>query len=148
MRRYRTYLAVAGPLSAGAERIIPRATMVTASIGLGFLITFYYQRIFGTLSGWTFGQVSGLAIARREAARLLSGSFIPLWFFPPWAFDIAGLLPFQAMYHTPLSILIGKIEGGEALRAIAVQAVWIAGFALLAHVIWRRGVRKLVVHGG
>ena len=125
-----------------------RVALTVVSIGLGFLITFYYQHIFGTASFWTFGQVSGLAIARREAARLFSGSFIPLWFLPPWAFDLAHALPFQAMYHTPLSILIGKLDGGAALRAVAVQAVWIVVLALLAHLVWRRGVRRVVVHGG
>jgi len=125
-----------------------RAALTVLSIVLGFLLTFSVQHLFATASFWTHGQVSGMTIARREAARLFSGSFIPLWFFPPWAFDMARALPFQAMYHTPLSILIGKLEGGAALRAVAVQAVWIVVLALLAHLGWRRGMRRVVVHGG
>lgn len=140
--------AFAGLSSGGGGSGTARVALTVLSIVLGFLLTFSFQHLFATASFWTHGQVSGMTIARREAARLFSGSFIPLWFFPPWAFDIAQALPFQAMYHTPLSILIGKLEGGAALRALAVQAVWIVVLALLAHLGWRRGLRRVAVHGG
>ena len=140
--------AFAGLSSGGGGSGTARVALTVLSIVLGFLLTFSFQHLFATASFWTHGQASGMTIARREAARLFSGSFIPLWFFPPWAFDIAQALPFQAMYHTPLSILIGKLEGGAALRALAVQAVWIVVLALLAHLGWRRGLRRVAVHGG
>ncbi len=140
--------AFAGLSSGGGGSGTARVALTVLSIVLGFLLTFSFQHLFATASFWTHGQVSGMTIARREAARLFSGSFIPLWFFPPWAFDIAQALPFQAMYHTPLSILIGKLEGGAALRALAVQAVWIVVLALLAHLGWQRGLRRVAVHGG
>ena len=140
--------AFAGLSSGGGGSGTARVALTVLSIVLGFLLTFSFQHLFATASFWTHGQVSGMTIARREAARLFSGSFIPLWFFPPWAFGIAQALPFQAMYHTPLSILIGKLEGGAALRALAVQAVWIVVLALLAHLGWQRGLRRVAVHGG
>ena len=121
-------------------------TLVSAVLAIG--LSCFYQMIFGTLAFWTAGQLYGVVVARRELARLLSGSFIPLWFFPEWAQHAAAYLPFQGLFHVPLSILIGKIEGIQAVRSLALQALWVAVFLIISLAVWRRASRRIEIQGG
>ena len=117
------------------------------SLCLSFLIFIVYQLLFGFLAFWT-QEISGILSLRAYVITFFSGSLIPLWFFPDWLFNIAKYLPFQAMYHTPLSLLIGKIPPNESFAAIAVQGLWLAVFILVFLPVYRRAVKRIIVHGG
>lgn len=110
-------------------------------------VLFFYQLCFGCLAFWTIG-TNGIQEMRGIAMKFLSGAIIPLWFFPPFLFDLSGWLPFQAIYHTPLSILIGKIDGEMIGQALGIQVAWMAAFAVGSWLVWRAGVRRVVIHGG
>lgn len=43
---------------------------------------------------------------------------------------------------------MGHVEPSAYLEGLAVQLLWIAAFAGLAQVIWRRGLRRYVAYGG
>jgi ABC-2 type transport system permease protein len=80
---------------------------------------------------------------------LLSGSLVPLYFFPQGPIqNILLASPFAALYNAPLSIWIGKYQGEQILTALALQAFWavvIGGFAMW---LWSVGERKVVIQGG
>ena len=122
--------------------------LATCSGVLAVVLGSLYQLIFGTVAFWTGGLLYGVVVARREIARLLSGSFVPLWFFPEWAQHLAAYLPFQGLFHIPLSILIGKIDGNQVYPALALQAAWIGGFAVIALAVWKRASRRVEIQGG
>lgn len=114
---------------------------------LSYILFILYQLVFGLISFWTM-EISGIVEARNAAMLVFSGSLIPLWFFPEWLFDIAKFLPFQAMFHTPLSILIQKIQGSDIWSVLLVQFIWITFFALISVFLWSKAKRKVVVNGG
>ena len=117
------------------------------SLCLSFLIFIVYQLIFGFLAFWT-QEISGVLALRSHVIAFFSGSLVPLWFFPEWLFNVSKYLPFQAMYHTPLSLLIGKIPSNESAAAIAVQGLWLAVFILVFLPVYKRAVKRIIVHGG
>ena len=117
------------------------------SVAFSILLSFFYQLSFGFLVFWTM-ELIGIASARKAIMALFSGSLIPLWFFPPVFLKIARCLPFQAMYHTPLSLFIGKLPGVEGWKAVGVQGLWILGFMAFSLLIFRAAFRRVVVHGG
>lgn len=127
---------------------IPSFLVAVVSGALAVGLSSFYQMIFGTLAFWTAGQLYGLVVARRELARLTSGAFVPLWFFPEWAQGVAAYLPFQGLFHVPLSILIGKLDGAQAVRSLSLQAIWILVFFAIALAVWRRASRRIEVQGG
>jgi ABC-2 type transport system permease protein len=86
--------------------------------------------------------------ARDAAMLVFSGSMIPLWFFPQWLFNIAKFLPFQAIFHTPLSMLIGKLEGRAALEALFIQIAWLLIFLSISYIVWKKAKKRVVVNGG
>ena len=58
---------------------------------------------------------------KKHLIRLLSGSIIPIWFFPDWLADILNLLPFVYIYQLPLDIYIGSATNDEICRRILNQ---------------------------
>ena len=112
-----------------------------------YLLMFFYQFFFGMIAFWT-QEINGFLQARDAVMLVFSGSMVPLWFFPGRLFSIAQYLPFQAMYSTPLSIMIGKIAGADIRTALLVQAGWILGFGFLAQFCWRKSRRRMIVNGG
>jgi ABC-2 type transport system permease protein len=79
---------------------------------------------------------------------LLGGEIVPLVFFPAAVQGFIFLLPFAAMYSTPLLIYVGTIGPDEYAQALGVQLVWIAIFAVIAVFMWRAGAKRVVVQGG
>ncbi len=121
--------------------------LAVPSFILAYLLHFFYQIIFGTLVFWLM-EIHGILYAREFLVLALSGSFIPLWFFPDWLFSITAFLPFRYIYHSPLSMLVGRLTGGAALRELILQAIWLAILIILSNFIWKRGLKRVIVNGG
>jgi viologen exporter family transport system permease protein len=101
----------------------------------------------GLLIFWTQNYV-GIQMARIALVTLFSGALVPFAFFPDWLRAVADVLPFAGMASTPALVFVGSLSGGDALRAVAVQAAWAAGLWWLARAWWNRASRQLTVHGG
>jgi len=78
----------------------------------------------------------------------LSGSHIPIPFFPEPVRKIVELLPFAAMQNVPLRIYSGDLAGGAALQSIALQVFWLVALILIGRLCMRRALKKVVVQGG
>jgi ABC-2 type transport system permease protein len=96
---------------------------------------------------WT-GQFAGLWWTRQAVTNLLSGAFIPLVFFPGWLHTLADVLPFKGTVYTPAAIYLGQVQGSDALREIAIMAVWVVVLWFGCRAAWLVAVRKLTVQGG
>ena len=79
---------------------------------------------------------------------LLAGALAPVWYFPGWFQRADAFLPFQATLNVPLSLYVGRLPAGTALREAALQAAWAAGLAAFAWWLWRRAAARLTVLGG
>ena len=121
--------------------------LFVVSLSMSYLLTFLIDFMVSLASFWTT-QTQGVGGFTRLIIALLSGAFIPLWFFPEWAKNVLSYLPFASIYHAPLSIYIGKIKSIEAFRAIFLQLVWIGALFAGSRLLWLKSRRKLMVHGG
>jgi ABC-2 type transport system permease protein len=73
---------------------------------------------------------------------------IPLTYFSAVFQKMAAWLPFEHIAFTPLQIYLGKLSGLAALRALAVQWLWVAALLWLGKLWWDRASRKITIHGG
>jgi ABC-2 type transport system permease protein len=78
----------------------------------------------------------------------LSGYMAPLDLFPPTLRTVAEWLPFRGMLDIPVAILTGRAQGLDVLRGLLFQWTWIAIFAGLCALTWRRGLKKWIALGG
>lgn len=113
------------------------ALLVSFSIGyLIALLSFWFLTTFHF--SWAIGSLG----------TLFSGSFLPLWFFPDRLETVARMLPFQFLGFVPAAVWLGQLQGRELLVTIFIGFVWTTLLLLLAHYLWNRATRQLVVQGG
>ena len=79
---------------------------------------------------------------------LFSGSVIPLWFFPEGVRFVADVLPFKYIYFVPCDIISNYNGIEESCKYIFAQSIWVILSILIALLVWKKGKKKLVIHGG
>ncbi|MEH0542271.1 ABC-2 family transporter protein [Streptomyces sp. B21-105] len=123
------------------------AALFAVSLLFGQITVYYLFLLADLICFWTMLNNSAVLILR-FIQNLLSGVFAPLWFFPGWFIDVSSFLPFQGTLNTPLSIYVGRIPVGTALREIATQLVWCLLLAGISRKIWSQASKRVTVQGG
>ncbi len=114
---------------------------------LAYLILWLLTALVAMTAFWTV-ELGQLNMVKNALVGILSGSFVPLWFFPEWFSRICDWLPFVYTYQGSLGIFIGKTTGLDALRILGLQAFWVVLLSGLLLVIWSRARRKVLIQGG
>ncbi len=117
------------------------------SFALGYIVNFLLNFLMNAIAFWTL-ETFALQLIVRWISDLLGGQIVPLIFFPGALQQIVLALPFAAVYSTPLLIYVGTITPAGYLAAFTLQLVWGVAFALLAVIIWRGALKRVVVQGG
>ena len=97
---------------------------------------------FYTSSGW------GLNSLKETLVAFLSGTLLPLAFFPAGLREAVSWMPFAGMSQNPILILMMKYDLKESLRCVALSVAWIVVLELFAKLLFSHAVRKVTVHGG
>lgn len=117
------------------------------SMLVGNAVLFFSDWIF-SLSAFYTTEVRGLLILRDGFASFFSGFMIPLPAMPEWLQQVAHVLPFGQILHTPVAILTGITPVSEAPRALVGQVCWLVGLILVSRPLFRLAVRRVTVQGG
>lgn len=117
------------------------------SLLLGYAVSTVFELLKGMFAFW-FVNVYILNWFMDLFYVLLSGSYVPLWFYPNWLRAIAAVLPFQAAYYLPVEIFLGIRDIPGCFAALSVQFFWIIVLWVLQEFLWRKSVYKLTVLGG
>lgn len=97
---------------------------------------------FYTSSGWGLNQL------RATLTSFLSGTLLPLAFFPPIFKEIVNLLPFAGLSQNPVLILLMKYDYLQTLTVLGLSLGWIILLELLAKTIFHHAIKKVTVQGG
>ncbi len=103
--------------------------------------------IFGILCFYTTAGF-GLNQIKMVVINFLSGTYVPISFFPGVFKTIAYYLPFAGMAQNPILILLMKVDYVEALKYIALSAIWVIILELFAKVLFNHASKKVTVQGG
>lgn len=117
------------------------------SIALGILISFYFSYIFGLFS-FKITNMWGMSQIMQAIIQLLSGTLIPISFFPNWTQFIVKLFPFSSVIYTPTMIYLGKLSYSEVIISLAIQVFWIYLLMIIAKFMWKSMIKNLTVVGG
>ena len=80
--------------------------------------------------------------------RFVSGSIIPIIFFPLWFQKFLMFLPFGSINYTPVMIYLNKYTGYETMKVLGIQVLWITILYLFSKFFWRKAIKKLTIMGG
>ena len=121
--------------------------LLIISVAESFLINWLIAALFGMIA-FTAVNIDALIQVKKHLLRLLSGSIIPIWFFPPGVARVLESLPFVYIYQLPLSIYIGRGDRAQYLGQIGIQSLWLVILAGLFFYAQSRAARKVMVQGG
>jgi ABC-2 type transport system permease protein len=114
---------------------------------LGYLVGFFLNFILNCTAFWTL-EISAVQMIVTWLTDLLGGQLVPLLFFPAVLASVVNVLPFAAMFSTPLLIYVGIIGPDRYLEVMGAQVAWIVVLAIVSTFMWRAGARRVVVQGG
>ncbi len=137
------YFITKGSIALGVNIIFFIISVVIA-IMINFSIDFFISTVcLYTESPW------GINIMKEVVVLLLSGATVPLAFFPDTLRKIVTYMPFQAIYNTPLQILIGKnLDMADYGKMILVQFVWSVIMIIISRLFWSVSKKVITVNGG
>jgi ABC-2 type transport system permease protein len=126
----------------------PGLALFPLSLIIAFLISFFIDYSVGILTFYT-ESIWGLSITKEILISVLSGALIPLQFYPLAIQRILLVLPFQAIYYTPLMLVTQPQQGWmTALSMIGVQLLWAAVLFVLSRLLYNQAIKVLRISGG
>jgi ABC-2 type transport system permease protein len=114
---------------------------------LSFTILFLLAALCGLLSFWLLTAFS-LEWLLQGILSLLSGIYIPLWFFPDAVAEIIRFLPVSWIGFHPIAVYLGKTPVGDTLLFLALGAGWALLLAAAVGALWQRAALRITVQGG
>ena len=118
------------------------------SVILAVVINFNIDYIVATICLYT-QSIWGINIMKQALVTLLSGATIPLAFFPDKLRGIIELLPFRAIYDTPLTLLLSDTMSSDVvLNKLLVSLVWALAVSVISNVFWNISIKQVTVNGG
>ncbi len=100
------------------------------------ILTFY------TTASWGINAMKNVIIG------FLSGSLIPLSFFPAIMGEIIAYSPFAGMVQNPVLILMMKLDYFDAIKVIGISLAWLIILELFAKLLFAKASKKVTVQGG
>lgn len=117
------------------------------SLLLATLLNDVINYIFGVLcfytsSGWGINQIKTVIVS------FLSGTLLPLSFFPGIFGTILNYFPFASMGQNPVLIFLMKISTLDSLKYIGISILWLILLEMLAALLFKHASKKITVQGG
>ncbi len=139
-------------ITASLFKIQPPASLTefsffVVSLLLGFIIMTAIGFITAVICFWT-KDVWGIFFVKQAMVTFFAGAFIPLCFLPKWLENIAMVLPFHGVIYSPLSIYLSTISFYKMANLLVNQTFWAIILIVTGRMIWRVGIRRVVIQGG
>ena len=123
------------------------AALFLVSLLLGFFTKALIVFSVSLLTFWTLNGV-GLMWSQQAVLQVLSGTIVPVALLPGWLGVAAEILPMRGIVSTPLLLYLGKLDSGEIVQLMGLQAGWLVLLWFGANWAWRRAFKALETQGG
>jgi len=124
---------------------LPQVLFFLAYLPLILVFVFEYGFFFGNLMVYTENNF-GLSILMGVLMRALSGTLIPLAFYPDFLLKVVNFLPFRYVTQ-PVLIMLGKVDQGQIWLGLLTFVGWIVLFKLINYIIFKISVKRMVIFG-
>ena len=113
-----------------------------------FLISFLFDFIITVFSFYT-ESIWGISIAKEVVILLLSGAVIPIKLYPQVIRGVVELLPFNAMFNIPLTVLTSTTTNIlDFLGLLGFQLIWFIILFFISRVFFIKALKDITINGG
>ncbi len=120
------------------------AALFVIALVLGFFTKALMVFCMSLLMFWTLNGV-GISWSRDAIINILSGTIVPLAMMPAWLQTVAKVAPMRGIISTPLMIYLGKAEGTEALKLLALSGGWLIALWFFANWAWQAAFNRVEI---
>jgi len=117
------------------------------SVILAYKISFLIDYLVGCIAFYT-ESIWGIFTVKDSLIMVLSGVAIPFAFFPEELQEMLTWSPFVAIYHTPVSLLLGNLDTQAVWQGLANQAIWLVIIFVLSRTFFHHSIKQLTINGG
>lgn len=117
------------------------------SIAGGWMVNFFANVAIGSLCLYFESSIK-LMDVWLASFFVFSGYLFPFDLFPPWLRVVAQWLPFRFQMGLSIELMTGAHTFEQALPLLGQQWMWAGALAVLAVVLWNRGVKRFQAFGG
>lgn len=117
------------------------------SLIFSWLLNFFWRMLVNLGAFWS-PDIQGFARLAFGFSQLFSGFVLPLRLLPDWFSRLSNWTPFPGMMNHPMEIYLGIYSPSQLLGAFGHQLVWLFILVFLCLVLFRLGIRRLVIQGG
>jgi ABC-2 type transport system permease protein len=118
-----------------------------ASLILSWVISFSWRFLINLSAFWS-PNARGIIRFFFVLSWFFSGFLMPLRFFPDWVRTISYLTPFPHMLNTVTEIFLNILTGAELVMVIIQQMFWVLFLIVAGQLVYKTGVKRLVIQGG
>ncbi len=126
---------------------LPSLQLLCLGFAYCMLVSFFWftlQFLAGLCAFW-LEDTWTLRVLAQIIVIFLSGSIIPLEFFPSWLKEILDYTPFPFMTYYPIKLFMG--ESIPWVGGILILSIWTTVIMGLNGLIWRKGIRTYTAAG-
>lgn len=134
------------PVASVWDFIAHFALFIIASI-LACLLNGAISYIFGILCFYT-SAAWGLNALKTTVVSFLSGTLLPIAFFPDVFREIVTYMPFAGMSQNPILILMMKYDYLESLKVILISLGWLVILEIIGKLLFNHAIKLVTVQGG
>ena len=134
------------PVASAWDFIAHFALFLLASV-LACLLNGAISYIFGILCFYTTA-AWGLNALKTTVIAFLSGTLLPIAFFPNVFREIVSYMPFTGMSQNPVLILMMKYDYLECAKVILISFGWLVVLELLGKLLFNHAIKLVTVQGG
>ncbi len=117
------------------------------SFWLALVIYSQWNFLIGCLA-FHLKNIQGVLRAQMVSMDFLTGVLVPFTLFPDWFQTVVQWLPFQGISYIPVMIFLGQRPGRQLYQALGLQLLWAVGLFILARLVFRFSVRRVIAQGG
>jgi ABC-2 type transport system permease protein len=126
----------------------PGLLLFPFSLLLAFLISYCFDYFTGLTAFYT-ESIWGISTTKEVLISVLAGALVPLQFFPDAIQKVLLVLPFQAIYYTPLMMVTRpEQDWGTLLSMLGIQAIWTVLLFVATRLFYHQAIKVLRVAGG
>ncbi|MDR0986320.1 MAG: ABC-2 family transporter protein [Ruminococcus sp.] len=121
--------------------------LAAVSVIFGFCLLYSISYIVSVTSFW-ITNVWSLSTLKNVIIGIFAGTMLPIWFMPQSLQNALRYTPFDVIYFAPVKIYLGQMTVEEIAFSFGKQLFWLGVFILCGALLWRKGVKKIVIAGG